>query len=137
PVGLNRYIMAWKNIDDPCPGDMSYQLELTAYPEIYIRKGTAIYFRSGPWKGLHFIGSVQLRPNPLYGFNFVSNDEEVYFLYNLTNKSAMSRIVMLWVEAEKSRRLLSSTPTDYCDNYGLCGGYGNCIMGEKSGLQMS
>ena len=140
-IGLNRYLSAWKDTDDPCPGDLNYGLDLNAFPELYIRKGTKKYSRSGPWNGLQFSGVVQLRPDPLYHFDFVKNDEEVYFLYYFRNKSVFTRLFLnpmtstrqrlTWNEAEQSWHLLSSAPTDYCDTYGLCGAHGNCIMGEN------
>ncbi|GMN61964.1 hypothetical protein TIFTF001_031043 [Ficus carica] len=139
--GLNRHLTAWKNTDDPCPGDLSYELEPYAYPEVYIRKGTKKYYRSGPWNGLGFAGSQQLRSNSSDGINFVNNDEEVYYTYYVTDKSVTSRLFLnpatstrqrlTWSEEERSWSILSSAPTDYCGNYGLCGANGNCVITDK------
>jgi hypothetical protein len=138
--GIKRRFTAWKNPDDPSPGDFTYGIEMQphSYPEAYIRKGNKKFYRTGPWNGLRYSGSPELKPNPLYDFDFVNNEDEVYYIYNLRNKSVISRIVLnqtsstreryTWIEADKVWRLYSSVPRDYCDNYGLCGGNGNCIL---------
>ncbi|KAM6553572.1 hypothetical protein CsatB_014334 [Cannabis sativa] len=144
-TGVKRRLSAWRSSDDPCPGDFTYGIEfnpkLHSFPEAYIRKGTAKFYRTGPWNGLRLSGSPELRPNPLYDFNFVLNDDEVYYVYGLKNKSVISRIVMnqttsirerlTWIEAEQTWRRYSSVPRDDCDFYGVCGGNGNCIIGDN------
>ncbi|CAL2254320.1 unnamed protein product [Prunus armeniaca] len=142
-TGIKRSLSAWKNSEDPCPGDFTcgIEMELDTYPEAYVRKGTAKYYRTGPWNGLRFSGSPELRPNPLYRFNFVYNDNEVYYMYNLQSKSVISRIVLnqtastrdrfTWIEADQTWRAYSSVPRDLCDNYGLCGANGKCIIDEN------
>ena len=143
--GLTRRISAWKSSNDPCNGDFNYGIEidekLHTYPEAIIRKGSAKFYRTGSWNGLSFSGSPDLRPNPLFDFGFVYNDDEVYYTYNLKNKSVISRIVMnettsvrqrlTWIETEKSWRPYNSVPRDQCDNYGLCGANGNCIISQN------
>jgi hypothetical protein len=138
--GLNRRITSWKNPDDPSPGDFTYGIatELHSYPEAFIWKGTKKFYRSGPWNGLRFSGSPDLNPNPVFDFNFVSNEDEVYYMYTLKDKSLISRVVMnqtsssrertTWIEGDKVWRLYSSIPRDYCDTYGLCGPNGNCVL---------
>ena len=144
-TGLKRSLSAWKNTDDPCPGDFTYGVEfkpnLHPYPEAYIRKGTKKFYRTGPWNGLRLSGSPELRSNPLYDFNFVFNDDEVYYIYSLKNKSVISRIVMnqttsirvrlIWIEAEQTWRQYSAVPRDQCDSYGVCGANANCVIGDN------
>ncbi|KAL5547471.1 hypothetical protein UlMin_002702 [Ulmus minor] len=147
-IGLSRRFSAWKNIDDPCPGDFTWGIELDqklhTFPESVIRKGAAKFYRAATWNS-HSFGTQDLKPNPQYDYQFVYNDDEVYYTYNLKNKSLISRIVinqttslrhrMIWIEAEKTWRTYSSVPRDYCDNYGLCGPYGNCMIMESSVCQ--
>ncbi|KAL5547446.1 hypothetical protein UlMin_002677 [Ulmus minor] len=107
-IGLSRRFSAWKNIDDPCPGDFTWGIELDQ--------------------------------KLLFDYHFVDNNDEVYYTYNLKNKSVISRIVvnqttsvrnrMIWIEAEKTWRTYSSAPRDYCDSYGVCGPNGNCMINE-------
>ncbi|KAK4605166.1 hypothetical protein RGQ29_013292 [Quercus rubra] len=136
--GINRLFTAWKKPDDPSPGDFTHGLSemgIHSYPEPYVWKGNKKFYRSGPWNGLRFSGSPDLNPNPVYDYNFVSNENEVYFMYTLRNKSLISRVVVThtrdrytWIETEKVWRVYSSRPRDYCDNYGLCGANGNCAL---------
>ncbi|XP_024027466.1 G-type lectin S-receptor-like serine/threonine-protein kinase At4g27290 isoform X1 [Morus notabilis] len=144
-TGFERRLSAWKSWDNPCPGDFTYGIELNAkihsFPEPMIRRGKVKFYRTGPWIGLRFSGSPDLRPNPVFDYEFVSNDEEVYYTYHLKNKSVISRIVMnqttlsrqrlTWMEAEQSWKTYNSVPRDYCDNYGLCGANGKCIINEN------
>ncbi|XP_065637681.1 G-type lectin S-receptor-like serine/threonine-protein kinase At4g27290 [Quercus suber] len=139
--GINRLFTAWKKPDDPSPGDLTHgilEMGIHSYPEIYVWKGNKKFYRSGPWNGLRFSGSPDLKPNPVYDYYFVSNENEVYFTYTLKNKSLISRVVVnqtshtrdryIWIETEKVWKVYSSIPRDYCDSYGPCGANGNCIL---------
>ncbi|KAH7546557.1 hypothetical protein FEM48_Zijuj01G0213400 [Ziziphus jujuba var. spinosa] len=120
-TGLKTCLSAWRSPDDPCPGNFTYGIELGphTYPEAYIRKGNGKYYLTGPWNGLRFSGSPELKPNPLYGFHFVYNDDEVF------------RERSTWIEAERTWKQYSSVPRDYSDNYGLCRANGKCIIGQN------
>ncbi|KAL2472599.1 G-type lectin S-receptor-like serine/threonine-protein kinase [Forsythia ovata] len=137
-TGLSRRISSWKNSDDPSPGMLSDGVELAEYPQMVMRKGSRKFFRSGSWNGLQFSGAPELKLNPVFEFTFVLNQEEVYYMYQLKNKSVISRLVLnettssreryVWVEADQSWKLYSSIPRDYCDNYALCGANGICSI---------
>ncbi|XP_057959278.1 G-type lectin S-receptor-like serine/threonine-protein kinase At4g27290 [Malania oleifera] len=141
-TGLNRRLVAWKTADDPSPGDLCFEIELDGYPESVMLKGSTKYFRGGPWNGLRYSGAPELRLNPVFSYKFVSNREEVFYTYELKNKSVISRVVLnqtdfprrqrfVWIEAIKTWKLYGSVPRDYCDRYGLCGAYGICIINES------
>ncbi|GMN61950.1 hypothetical protein TIFTF001_031032 [Ficus carica] len=142
-TGLNRRLSAWKTAEDPCLGDFSYAFEIGrhTYHEAYLYKGTEKYYRAGPWNGIGFSGSPELRPNLLFKFDFVDNEDELYYMYSLTNDSIITRIVLnqtttsrerhTWIESDQNWRLYSSAPRDHCDDYGLCGTNGNCIITEN------
>jgi hypothetical protein len=140
-TGLERRISAWKSWDDPSPGELTWGIELHNYPETVMKKGSEKYFRNGPWNGVRYSGEPELKANPVFNFNFVSNKDEVYYIYHMINKSVISRLVLnqtlslhqrfVWSEANKVWSLYKSVPKDYCDSYNLCGAYGNCIIGES------
>ncbi|XP_024028011.1 G-type lectin S-receptor-like serine/threonine-protein kinase At4g27290 [Morus notabilis] len=144
-TGLKRRVSAWNSWDDPCPGDFTVGFEfdpqLHTFPEAYFRKGSAKFYRSGPWNGIRFSGSPEIRENPLYSFEFVYNDDEVYYTYNLKNRSVISIIVMnqttslreriIYIEADQTWKLYSSVPRDDCDKYGVCGANANCIINNN------
>ncbi|GKV42589.1 hypothetical protein SLEP1_g49972 [Rubroshorea leprosula] len=136
-TGLNRRLSAWKNSDDPSPGDFTCEIELQGNPEWVLRKGSKKYFRYGPWNGISFSGVPILSPeNQIFSYEFVSNEEEVYYMFSLKNKSLLSRIVLnqtdyaiqryTWSEETRTWKLWLYLPDEYCDKYGLCSAYGNC-----------
>jgi hypothetical protein len=93
-TGLERRISAWKSWDDPSPGELTCGIELHNYPETVMKKGSEKYFRNGPWNGVRYSGEPELKANPVYNFNFVSNKDEVYYIYHMINKSIISRLVL-------------------------------------------
>lgn len=134
--GLDRRLTAWKSPDDPSPGDFSWGLELHNYPEAVAWKGNQEYFRSGPWNGLRYSGAPEQRANPLFSFDFVNDEDELYLTIHLKNKSVLTRTILnqsnyaweryVWSEATLAWKLFTTVPKDYCDKYGLCGAYSNC-----------
>ncbi|EXC05289.1 G-type lectin S-receptor-like serine/threonine-protein kinase [Morus notabilis] len=140
-AGLKRSLSAWKNLNDPCPGNFSYgfEFEHQASPEVYMMKGTAKYYRSGPWNGLRFSGVPELIANPVYDFQYVYDDRELYYMYNLMiEREVLTRIVLnetsslrqryVWLEGNHTWRRFSSAPMTDCDKYGFCGANGSCVM---------
>ncbi|RYR68404.1 hypothetical protein Ahy_A03g014896 [Arachis hypogaea] len=93
------------------------------------------YYRSGPWNGERFTSIA------LFQLEFVSTNDEVFTTYNLNNKSVITRLVLNksvylrqrynWIPENQIWQLYSSVPRDNCDNYNLCGSYGNCIVQES------
>ncbi|KAF7822807.1 G-type lectin S-receptor-like serine/threonine-protein kinase [Senna tora] len=139
--GLNRRLIAWKNWDDPSPGDFTWSFVLTNNPEMVLWKGETEYYRGGPWNGIQFSAAPSLKYDPAFSFKFVSNNEELYYTYSLNNQSVISRLVMnqtsyerqryTWIGEAKAWRKYSSVPRDYCDSYNLCGSFGSCAMGQS------
>ncbi|GMN56942.1 hypothetical protein TIFTF001_026057 [Ficus carica] len=143
-TGLNRQILAWRNWDDPCPGDLSFVLNVDPhnYPEAYLWKGITPYYRFGPWNGVGVSGSPDIRPNPVLDFHLVYNDNEQYYRFYLKNNSVISRMVfnqtnsigqhLTWMEGDQSWSVYASAPKDSCGVYGRCGANGNPVISETS-----
>nr|POE73305.1 receptor-like serine/threonine-protein kinase sd1-8 [Quercus suber] len=72
--GIKWRLTAWKSPANPSPRDFTYGIEMHPYLEPVIRKGTSKFYRTGPWNGLQFSGSPDLKPNQIYDFFFVSNE---------------------------------------------------------------
>ncbi|CAJ1978669.1 unnamed protein product [Sphenostylis stenocarpa] len=133
---LNKRLIAWKNDDDPTPGDLTWGVTLNPYPEMYIMKGTKKYHRVGPWNGLRFSGRPQMKDNRIYNYEFVSNKKEVYFTWTLKNTSVVTIAVVnqttlerpryVWSDTDKAWNHYSTMPEDYCDHYGVCGSNAYC-----------
>ncbi|KAF7850310.1 hypothetical protein BT93_L5639 [Corymbia citriodora subsp. variegata] len=138
--GLDRYLTSWKSVDDPSPGDFTYRLDSSGYPQLILRNRSVVQFRSGPWNGLWFSGSSQLRSNPVYSFGFVFDQNEIYYHFNSLNSSFQSMLVLndngaaqqfIWANRTQDWLLYSSIPMDDCDNYALCGRNGNCYIASS------
>ncbi|TKY66625.1 G-type lectin S-receptor serine/threonine-protein kinase [Spatholobus suberectus] len=140
-TNLNRRLTAWKNKNDPSSGDFTWGFVRSNNPEMVMWKGSTEYYRGGPWNGIQFSAAPSLKYDPMFDFEFVHNNDELYYTYSLNNKSVISILVMnqssyareryTWIEEARSWRMYSSTPRDLCDSYNLCGPFGNCAMGQS------
>ncbi|KAK3426735.1 hypothetical protein EUGRSUZ_F03112 [Eucalyptus grandis] len=133
--GFNRYFLSWKSIHDPSPGDFTYQLDPNGYPQLVVKQGSDIKFRSGPWNGLRWSGTPNLNPNPYYRYGFVLNEEEMYYHYELLDSSVISRMILMpngmverftWIDRTRGWKIYLTASMDQCDNYASCGAYGTC-----------
>ncbi|KDO74343.1 hypothetical protein CISIN_1g003254mg [Citrus sinensis] len=143
-TGLNRFLSSWKSTDDPARGDFTYGLDPRGIPQLVLRKNSIITFRAGSWNGLHWTGVPQLQLNPVYTFEYVSNEKEAFYTYNLSNSSVPSRMVInpagtvqryTWMERTKTWTLFSrfsGVTLDQCDSYALCGAYASCNINSNS-----
>ncbi|KAF2285911.1 hypothetical protein GH714_008907 [Hevea brasiliensis] len=83
-----------QSLDDPARGDYTAGIDPHGYPQLLYKKGNKITFRAGSWNGIRFTGAARLRPNPVYTYEFVLNEKEVYYNIHLRNRSVMSRLVV-------------------------------------------
>ncbi|TXG67277.1 hypothetical protein EZV62_008552 [Acer yangbiense] len=144
-TGLERRLSSWKSPDDPSPGDFTYGVQLQGNPQIVMWKGSNKFFRSGPWNGIIFSGALYTNHNSIYEVTFVNNEDELYYTFKMIDKSMFSIVVMnktrysrerlIWSETTQNWNVYSYLPGDNCDNYGLCGAYGNCIITQSPNCQ--
>ncbi|KAK4255703.1 hypothetical protein QN277_008668 [Acacia crassicarpa] len=137
-TGLNRRIIAWKNWDDPSPGDFTGQLMVHDFPEVVVWKGRTKYLRSGPWDGQQFSGTSLATDGSPFVSVLVSNKYEVYYTFNTKIESFLARSVfnqstytveLIWKKDDQRWKNWSISPKDNCDTYNLCGPNGNCVIG--------
>jgi hypothetical protein len=139
--GLDRKLVAWKNWDDPSSSDYTSAMVLTPNPESFIWKGSTKLYRTGPWTGRRSSGVVGLTENPLYDYDFVNNEDEVYYMFTLKNSSIVSIVVLnqttsvrqrlIWISESKTWNVYQILPQDSCDVYNVCGGNGLCALNES------
>ena len=136
-TGLDRYLSSWKSTDDPSKSNFTYALDPSGYPQLLLRKDSAVIFRSGPWNGLRFSGFPELRPNKVFNYSFVFNEREMHFTYELVSSSVLSRLVQnpngnvqrfIWVDGTNSWNVYSTTYKDDCDSFAVCGAYSTCNL---------
>ncbi|KAM3222712.1 hypothetical protein P3L10_021982 [Capsicum annuum] len=92
-TGLYLFLSSWKSSDDPSPGEYVERLDTSGYPQIFLWEGPVIKYSSGIWNGRFFVGGPNLKPNPYYTFEFVNNDKEIYYKYELINTSLPTRVM--------------------------------------------
>ncbi|XP_027353707.1 G-type lectin S-receptor-like serine/threonine-protein kinase At4g27290 isoform X1 [Abrus precatorius] len=143
-TSFERRLTSWKSSNDPSLGNLSWVLKLYNYPEFYIMKGKLKYIRIGPWNGLHFSGLSDRKPNPLYDFKYVannddnyeSNKDEMFYSFFLKNSSFIGSVkisptnlsIYVWMEDKQSLMPYETIPRYFCDVYGTCGANGICTI---------
>ena len=65
-TGMEWFLSSWKSIDDPAPGDFTFQVDPHGFPQLFVKKGPEILFRAGSWNGLRWTGTPYLETNPVY-----------------------------------------------------------------------
>ncbi|KAI5605590.1 hypothetical protein BDE02_01G362900 [Populus trichocarpa] len=136
-TGMDWNMTSWKSPDDPSRGNFTCILVPHGYSEVLLMDNSKVRHRSGPWNGVRYSGTPYLRPNPLYTYEFVSNEKEIFFREHLVNKSTHWRIVIthdgenhnfVWIESTQSWLLYEIGNTDNCGRYALCGANGICSI---------
>ncbi|OMO64993.1 S-locus glycoprotein [Corchorus olitorius] len=134
-TGFNRFLTAWRSTGDPSTGDFSFKLDYHGFPEIFLWDKQRIDYRSGPWNGVRFSGVPEMKPLDYINFNFVTNQDEVYYSFSITNKNIFSRLMvtptgdlqrLTWIPDTEQWNPFWYAPKDQCDNYRECGPYGIC-----------
>nr|AAA97902.1 secreted glycoprotein 2 [Ipomoea trifida] len=134
-TGRNRYISSWKTPTDPSEGDITFKLDINGLPEAFLRKKDNIITRSGGWNGIGFSGVTEMQTKEVIDFSLVMTKHEVYYTFEIRNKTLLSRLVAnyteileryTWVPENRIWNRFWYAPKDQCDNYGECGTYGIC-----------
>ncbi|RWR94794.1 G-type lectin S-receptor-like serine/threonine-protein kinase RKS1 [Cinnamomum micranthum f. kanehirae] len=131
-TGLNRFLTSWRSIEDPASGEFSFGIDPHGMPQLLIRKGSDPIWRE-TWNGQRLI-SMRAN-NPISGYTYVSNDEEIYFMYTNNDSSIMTIAILnvlgvfqrlLWTSKKPQWDVIWAAPQDRCDLYANCGAYGSC-----------
>ncbi|XP_004485681.1 receptor-like serine/threonine-protein kinase SD1-8 [Cicer arietinum] len=134
---MEKHLTSWKITgEDPSTGDYSFKIDFHGLPEIFLRNGENIIYRSGPWNGERFSGVPEMQPDTdSIVFNFSTNEHGVNYSFSIGNRSIFSRLVvnsigelqrLTWVESSKTWTKFWYAPKDQCDDYKECGPYGVC-----------
>nr|GMD10212.1 receptor-like serine/threonine-protein kinase SD1-8 [Ipomoea batatas] len=134
-TGRNRYISSWKTPTDPSEGDITFKLDINGLPEAFLRNKNNIVYRSGGWNGVAFSGVPEMEPKEVIIFSFLRTKDEVYYSFEIHNKSLFSRLIVnytqfleryTWVPENRIWNRFWYAPKDQCDNYRECGSFGIC-----------
>ncbi|KAM3736558.1 hypothetical protein ACB098_10G172700 [Castanea mollissima] len=134
-TGLEWFLTSWKSTEDPAKGEFSLRINTHGLPQQVVMKADKIKARGGSWNGLSFTGYARSMPNPIFEYQFVLNETQVYFGYTLVNSSVFSRLVanpssvverLTWMDRTHSWAIYFTSQQDQCENYAYCGAYGIC-----------
>ncbi|XP_077220110.1 receptor-like serine/threonine-protein kinase SD1-8 isoform X2 [Tasmannia lanceolata] len=137
-TGLDRFLTSWKSANDPSIGDYSFRINPNGSPQPFLMYQLTPRNRGGPWNGIRFSGIPEMDTDYFFKFNFVSNEDEIYYTYELINSSHVSILMVnqtgeiqrrTWVDGSAGRRfwnIIWTVPNDLCDIYAECGPYGFC-----------
>ncbi|CAL5062257.1 unnamed protein product [Urochloa decumbens] len=130
---------SWASETDPAPGRYALGLDPSGSGQAYIwRDGNDIYWRSGQWTGVNFIG-IPWRPLYLSGYTY-SNDRDLgpHYTYTATN-SSLQRFVVLPNGTDICYMVKNSSqqwetvwfqPSNECEYYAACGPNAQCTAGQ-------
>ncbi|XP_022875804.1 G-type lectin S-receptor-like serine/threonine-protein kinase At4g27290 [Olea europaea var. sylvestris] len=136
-TGTNRYITSWKDDNDPSPGDITFRLDNIGMPQFILRRGSETIYRSGPWNGIEFSGSIDWKTVDTR--IFVYNNQELYYMNGVVDNLIITRLTvypsgsvrqLILKQGGFSWTVMDSSMNDQCDDYGLCGA--NSICKTKS-----
>ncbi|KAM5585878.1 G-type lectin S-receptor-like serine/threonine-protein kinase RKS1 [Rosa sericea] len=125
--GLEKHLTSWKSKDDPGTGSYTWGIDQMGVPQLFLRKGREALWRSGPWTGDRWSGTVGV-----YNSSFVNNEDEISFVYFVAENSKITRVV---IEESGLFEMFAWNdqwikfyyyPTGWCDSYGQCGPNTNC-----------
>ncbi|KAB5556032.1 hypothetical protein DKX38_006941 [Salix brachista] len=160
-LGINKHtgqvqrLISWKNSEDPAPGMFSVGIDPNGTSQFLIEWNRSVEYRSsGRWNGQIFSLVPEMRSYYVLKYSYVSNKNESYFTYSLTNKTLLSRFVIgvrgqmqqfTWWEGPWNWTLVWAQPRDQAGVYGLCGVFGvfhensssfcECLKGFKPLVQ--
>ncbi|KAF5472667.1 hypothetical protein F2P56_009362 [Juglans regia] len=135
----NWFLTSWKSLQDPASGDFTYKIDPLGLPQISLRKGSQIEFRSGTWDGVRFGGETLLRENPVFNPIFVFNTSYIFYSFENIDSSVISRFVvnqsgliehLTWSDRGEWVNI-ANMQKDECDMYGHCGPYGICNINKS------
>ncbi|KAJ0456243.1 putative non-specific serine/threonine protein kinase [Helianthus annuus] len=134
-TGVNRFMWLWKSGMDPGSGSYTFKMNVDGFPEIFLSAGVKPVYRSGPWNEKRFSGVPEMKGVNLIKFEFENNYNEVFYSYEMANKSDYSRLIMTssgtlrrftWIESSKTWNPYWFAPRDQCNEYRKCGPWGVC-----------
>ncbi|KAK8460603.1 hypothetical protein SEVIR_2G358200v4 [Setaria viridis] len=135
---------SWASETDPAPGRYALGLDPNGSGQAYIwRDGNDIYWRSGQWTGVNFIG-IPWRPLYLSGWT-LSNDRDLglHYTYTATNTSLQRFVVLpngtdICYMVKKSSQEWETVwfqPSNACEYYAACGPNAKCTVGQDGKAQ--
>ncbi|KAI4368194.1 hypothetical protein MLD38_016780 [Melastoma candidum] len=85
--GLHWSFTSWRSYDDPRPGNCTYKIDTTGYPQAVIYKEGRPHFRVGSWTGSRWSGIPEMDHSYILRVNFTNDEDEISFTFRTINAS--------------------------------------------------
>ncbi|GMJ02218.1 hypothetical protein HRI_003891000 [Hibiscus trionum] len=105
---------------------LTYGVVLEGSPEMVLRKGLEKYSLSGLWNDNEFSGAPYYKSNLIFEYDFVWNENEIYYIFFLKNQSGKLRNILnesqsqsqsyTWNQETQTWQQFVALPIDYCDS---------------------
>ncbi|KAK3433279.1 hypothetical protein EUGRSUZ_D00905 [Eucalyptus grandis] len=134
-TGLNRFLTSWKSLEDLTPGNCSYRIDPTGYPQLLLYKDGDPYWHAGSWTGDRWSGVPEITRAYIFNISFVNDQDEVSIMYGVIDASIITRMVVsesgsvrrsTWHDGDRRWIEYWFAPKDQCDFYGNCGPNSKC-----------
>ncbi|KAL6842637.1 hypothetical protein ACP4OV_027481 [Aristida adscensionis] len=137
-TGASTRYISWKSPTDPSPGFYTLEMDPDGSDQ-YIHRwnNSAIYWETGNWTGTMFSGIPEMAsyPKSLLNYEYVSNDQQNYFVYLTNEEKGTAMFVMevsgqvkavAWMEAAQDWVPFLALPKAQCSVYFVCGSFAMC-----------
>ncbi|CAA7394627.1 unnamed protein product [Spirodela intermedia] len=136
-TGKSIDLTAWKDPQDPSPGNFSFGLDRKSLLQLVVKEGSKILWRSQPWRARQafVVGNFNTSDTLILSFSFT---EKVLSLSSLaTGALVLSRYTLdtsgrlnfsFLNPRGNSWSLMSSFPSNACDIYKPCGAFSFCKL---------
>ncbi|XP_027348180.1 G-type lectin S-receptor-like serine/threonine-protein kinase At1g11410 [Abrus precatorius] len=134
-TGVNWFLRSWKSPNDPGTGNLTYRIDPTGFPQLFLFKDNTPLWRVGSWTGQRWSGVPEMTPNFIFSVSYVDNESEVSILYGVKDPTVFSRMVLeetghvtrfTWQAHEHRWFPIWDAPKEECDNFRRCGSNANC-----------
>ncbi|XP_056864770.1 G-type lectin S-receptor-like serine/threonine-protein kinase At1g61480 [Raphanus sativus] len=137
-TGEKQVLTSWKSDTDPSPGDFVVLITPQVPSQLFTKRGSAPYWRSGPWAKTRFIG-IPLMDVSLTSPFSLQQDEHGSVSFTYIDRNIKPPRIMITSEGPvkifqhngTEWELDFEVPANPCDHYGVCGPFGLCIMSSS------
>ncbi|CAF1837964.1 unnamed protein product [Brassica oleracea var. botrytis] len=137
-TGEKQVLTSWKSDTDPSPGDFMVEITPQVPSQLFTKRGSASYWRSGPWAKTRFIG-IPLMDASLTSPFSLEQDANGSVSFTYVDRNIKPPRVMITSEGPVKIfqhngiewELDFEVPANPCDHYGVCGPFGLCVMSSS------
>uniref|UniRef100_A0A0D9XGI2 non-specific serine/threonine protein kinase n=1 Tax=Leersia perrieri TaxID=77586 RepID=A0A0D9XGI2_9ORYZ len=131
---VSDQLVSWNGPGDPSPGSFSYGADPATFLQVFLRNGTRVLMRDGPWAGYTVDSQYQTNTSAIVFLAIVRTDEEIYMTFTVADGAPHTRFVLTYAGKYQLQRwnatfsawvVLQEWPNE-CDAYDFCGSYGYC-----------